>query len=99
MISFFTNNRMKRSMRMKDNWFWHSRVMTWVEGALLDITNWVWNKRHINPHRKTPSVRSEKKDTWVEPTLDPVKLPEPKKAPAKRAAKKAPAKKSAWTAK
>jgi hypothetical protein len=83
----------------KGNWFWHSRFMTWVEGALLDLTNWVWNKRHISPYKKTPNTRSNKSDPWIEPTLDVVSPPAAKKAPAKKVAKKASAKKSTWTAK
>ena len=82
----------KRSTKMKDNWFWHSSFMAWVEGALLDLTNWVWNKRHSSPPKKAVV----KKDPVLEQSNEP---PPPKKVPAKKVAKKAPAKKSNWTAK
>lgn len=86
------NNKMKRSIGMNNgNWFWHSKFMTWVEGSLLNLTNWVWNKRHSTPPKKTVP----KKD----PVLDTKEPPPPRKTPAKKTAKKAPAKKSAWTAK
>lgn len=95
MISSMMNwiTKGKRSITMKDNWFWHSRFMAWVEGALLDLTNWVWNKRHHTPPKK---AQAKKDPVLVESTQEP---PPPKKAPAKKAAKKAPAKKSTWTAK
>lgn len=73
------------------NWFWHSKFMTWVESSLLNLTNWVWNKRHSTPPKKT----APKKD----PVLDTKEPPPPRKTPAKKTTKKAPAKKSTWTAK
>lgn len=84
---------------MKDNWFWHSRFMAWVEGALLDLTNWVWNKRHSTP-KKSVAKKDPILDTNLQQDGHSTTTPEKtKKAPAKKAAKKAPAKKSTWTAK
>lgn len=75
--------------------------MAWVEGALLDLTNWVWNKRHSTPPKKAQAKKDPTldSDTKVSTSKEDI-IPNPvKKAPAKKAAKKAPAKKSNWTAK
>ena len=79
----------------KGNWFWHSRFMSWVEGALLDITNWVWKKRHVTSNYTKPKGPAK-----IQPTLQDIpKESATPKAPAKRAARKAPAKKSSWNIK
>lgn len=76
----------KRNIYMnKGNWFWHSRLMNWVERALLDVTNWVWKKRHITSNYTKPAVKA--------PSSTPAKKA-PRKTPAKQ-----PAKKSDWNVK
>ena len=73
----------------KGNWFWHSRLMNWVESALLDLTNWVWRKRHVTTNYTKP------KGPATTPA-DPTKAAPAKKVPAKKAPAK---KKSDWNVK
>lgn len=66
----------KRNIYMnKGNWFWHSKLMNWVEGKLLDVTNWVWKKRHITSNYTKPAGKV--------PAATPVKRA-PRKTPAKK---------------
>ena len=30
----------------KGHWFWNNKVMDVVEKGLLDLTHWIWAKRH-----------------------------------------------------
>jgi len=39
------------------NWFWHSALMNWVERSLLDLTNWVWKKRHVTSSYTKPAAK------------------------------------------
>ncbi len=71
---------------MNGNWFWRSSFAIWIEGKLISLTNWFWNKRHP----PTPKQRSA-------PTTNEISKENTSK---KRAAKKAPAKKkSDWSVK
>ena len=73
----------------KGHWFWNSGFMDTVEKWLLDLTHWVWAKRH-----NTTEVE-------VVPTpakVEPVAVEEKKPAAKRTTAKKAP-KGSEWSVK
>lgn len=72
---------------MNGNWFWRSSFAIWIEGKLISLTNWFWNKRHPAPAPKqrtaTNTNEISKENTAKKRTT--------KKAPAK--------KKSDWSVK
>lgn len=71
---------------MSGNWFWQSSTAAWIEGKLISLTNWYWNKRH------PPATKQR-----VAPTQDEIsKQNTTKKSPTKKAPAK---KKSAWNVK
>lgn len=74
---------------MQGNWFWNNKVMDAIEKGLLNLTHWIWAKRHNSTEVEvipTPAVK-------VEPVVE-----EKKPAARKTAAKKAP-KGSEWSVK
>ncbi len=75
-----------RSTGMNGNWFWQSSTAAWIEGKLISLTNWFWNKRHPpTTKQRTASQSNEisKENTTKKSTA--------KKSPAK--------KKSSWSVK
>lgn len=63
----------------KGHWFWNSRLMNAVEKILLDLTHWVWAKRHNTTEIESVPVAEVKR---VEP--EPELTLEPKKPATKR---------------
>jgi hypothetical protein len=72
---------------MQGNWFWNNKVMDAIEKGLLNLTHWLWAKRHI-------SAEIEEVPT---PKVEPVA--EEKKPAVKRTAAKKPPKGSDWSVK
>ena len=27
------------------HWFWHGLFLNWIEGQLIKLTSWIWNKK------------------------------------------------------
>ena len=75
---------------MQGNWFWNNKVMDAIEKGLLNLTHWLWAKRH-----SSSEVESIPTPTKVEPVV----AVEEKKPVAKRAAAKKPPKGSDWSVK
>lgn len=75
---------------MQGNWFWNNKVMDAVEKGLLNLTHWVWSKRH-----NTTEVESIPTPAKIEPVV----AVEEKKPAAKRTAAKKPPKGSDWSVK
>ncbi len=74
---------------MQSNWFWNNKVMDAIERGLLNLTHWIWIKRHGTiefEDSPTPAVK-------VEPVVE-----QKKPTARKPAAKKAP-KGSDWSVK
>ncbi len=74
---------------MQGNWFWNNWIMDAIEKGLLNLTHWIWAKRHNSTEIEevpTPAVK-------VEPVAE-----EKKPTARKPAAKKAP-KGSDWSVK
>ena len=72
---------------MDNRWFWESKLASWIEGNLLTLTNWFWNKRHQLP---------PKKEHQLDTTNENKKKSVAKKTPAKKAPAK---KKTNWNVK
>jgi len=72
----------------KRHWFWHSTAMNKVEQWLLELTHWVWAKRHDTPEVEVVPT-PHKEDPVIEP---------PKIEKRKLAVKKAP-KGNEWSVK
>jgi hypothetical protein len=69
------------------HWFWHNKVMAWIESGLISLTNWFWKKRHP----PTPKPR-------IAPTLDEIpKENTPKKRTPRKTTKTQ--KKDQWSVK
>lgn len=68
----------------KGHWFWHSGFMNAVEKMLLDLTHWVWAKRHNTTEvESVPVAEVEKAELSIsEPAL--TDKPAAKKPAAKR---------------
>jgi len=64
----------------KGHWFWHSTVMNKVEQWLLDLTHWVWAKRHDTPEVEAVPT-PHKEDPVIEPKKITTRKPAVKKAP------------------
>ena len=62
----------------KGHWFWHSGFMNAVEKMLLDLTHWVWAKRHNTTEVESVPVAEPVVEVAPELTI------EPKKPAAKR---------------
>ena len=76
---------------MQGNWFWNNKVMDAIEKGLLNLTHWLWAKRHNSTEIEegtTPAVK-----------VEPVVAVEEKKPAVKRAAAKKPPKGSDWSVK
>ena len=73
---------------MQGNWFWNNKVMDAIEKSLLNLTHWIWAKRHISTE-----IESIPTPAKVEPTVE-----EKKPTVRKPAVKKAP-KGSDWSVK
>jgi hypothetical protein len=73
----------------KGHWFWNSGFMDTVEKWLLDLTHWVWAKRHNS---------AEIEEIPAPAKVDPVAVEEKKTTSRKPAAKKAP-KGNEWSVK
>jgi len=74
---------------MQGNWFWNNKVMDAVERGLLNLTHWIWAKRHSSTEIEqipTPTVKVEE-------------VPVEKKPAAKRPASKKAPKGSDWSVK
>ena len=72
----------------KGHWFWHSKVADWIEKSLLDLTHWIWSKRHASTEDATLNLKKE-------PELGPVGTVVPSqdsevKKPARKGTPKAP---------
>ena len=74
---------------MQSNWFWNNKVMDAIEKGLLNLTHWIWIKRHGAIEFEKAPIPAVK----VEPVVE-----EKKPAARKTAAKKAP-KGSEWSVK
>jgi hypothetical protein len=33
-------------MNRYDHWFWNSYLISWLEGAALDFSSWLWRKQY-----------------------------------------------------
>jgi len=67
----------------KGNWFWNNKVMDAIEKGLLDLTHWIWLKRHNSTEIEEIPAPAAK--------VEPVAVVEQKKPAARKtAAKKAP---------
>jgi len=74
---------------MQGNWFWNNKVMDAVERGLLNLTHWIWAKRHDSTeieHIPAPAAKVEE-------------VPVEKKPAAKRPAVKKAPKGSDWSVK
>ena len=81
---------------MQGNWFWNNKVMDAIEKGLLNLTHWLWAKRHNSTEIEyIPNPAAE-----VEPQVEPkaVVVPAKKTAARKPAVKKAP-KGNEWSVK
>jgi len=67
----------------KGNWFWNNKVMDAIEKGLLDLTHWIWLKRHNSTEIEEIPAPAAK----VEPVAD---VEQKKPAARKTAVKKAP---------
>lgn len=68
----------------KGHWFWNSGFMNFVEKLLLNLTHWVWAKRHNSTEvESVPVAEVEPKDvaTPAESTKPAAKKTPRKKAP------------------
>ena len=80
---------------MQGNWFWNNKVMDAIEKGLLNLTHWLWAKRHSSSeieHIPNPAAK-------VEPVVEKIVV---KKVAAKKpAAKRTPkaAKGNEWSVK
>jgi hypothetical protein len=66
----------------KGNWFWNNKVMDAIEKGLLDLTHWIWLKRHNSTEIEeipAPAVK-----------VEPAAVEEKKTSTRKAAMKKAP---------
>jgi hypothetical protein len=76
---------------MQGNWFWNNKVMDAIEKGLLNLTHWLWAKRHNSTELESVPV--------AEPVQAPaVKAAVEKKPARKTAIKKAP-KGNEWSVK
>ena len=75
----------------KGNWFWNNKVMDVIEKGLLDLTHWIWLKRHNSTEIEEIPAPAAK----VEPVAA---VEENKPAARKTAMKKAP-KGNEWSVK
>jgi hypothetical protein len=64
----------------KGNWFWNNKVMDAIEKGLLDLTHWIWLKRHN-------STEIEEIAAKVEPAAVEEKKPSLRKSTVKKAPK------------
>jgi hypothetical protein len=78
---------------MQGNWFWNNKVMDAIEKGLLNLTHWIWNKRHNSTEIENSPAPAVK----VEPKVDTAVVAK-KPAARKTATKKAP-KGSEWSVK
>jgi len=62
----------------KSHWFWNSKVIDLVEKWLLDLTHWIWAKRHASTEVESVPV-PEPVQVQVEP--EAVKKPAVKRTP------------------
>lgn len=84
----------------KGHWFWHSTVMNNVEQWLLDLTHWVWAKRHDTPEvESVPKVEPKMSVTKVITEEESKNIVAEPARPAKRTAAKKPPKGSDWSIK
>jgi len=74
---------------MQDNWFWNNKVMDAVERGLLNLTHWIWAKRHSSTEIEHITAPAAKVD----------EAPVEKKPAAKRPASKKAPKGSDWSVK
>jgi hypothetical protein len=74
----------------KGNWFWNNKVMDAVEKGLLDLTHWIWLKRHNSTEIEEIPAPAAK--------VEPVAVEQKKPAARKTAVKKAP-KGNEWSVK
>lgn len=64
----------------KGHWFWNSGFMGTVEKWLLDLTHWVWAKRHLTTEVEVVPT-PVKEDPVIEPTKTTTRKPAAKKPP------------------
>jgi len=67
---------------MQGNWFWNNKVMDAIEKGLLNLTHWLWAKRHNSTELESV------------PVAEPVQAPEVKAAVEKKPVRKPAAKKA-----
>lgn len=77
---------------MQDNWFWNNKIMDAIEKGLLNLTHWLWAKRHNSTELESVPVAAP-----VEPPKTEAVAVE-KKPARKTAVKKAP-KGNEWSVK
>ena len=66
------------------HWFWHSAFMNAVEKGLLNLTHWIWAKRHNSTELESVPVAAPVETPKVEPAVaekKPARKPATKKAP------------------
>lgn len=74
---------------MQGNWFWNNKVMDAIEKGLLNLTHWIWAKRHNSTDVEVVPAPAAKVEV----------APVEKKPAVKRIAAKKPPKGSDWSVK
>ncbi len=75
----------------KGNWFWNNKVMDAIEKGLLDLTHWIWLKRHNSTEIEEVPAPAVK--------VEPVAVVEQKKPAARKTAMKKAPKGNEWSVK
>ena len=75
----------------KGHWFWNNKVMDAIEKGLLNLTHWIWAKRHISTEIEEGAIPALK--------VEPVIAVEEKKPAARKPAAKKPPKGNDWSVK
>jgi hypothetical protein len=68
---------------MQGNWFWNNKVMDAIEKGLLNLTHWLWAKRHNSTELESVPVAEPVQAPAVKAAVEkkPVRKPAAKKAP------------------
>lgn len=77
---------------MQGNWFWNNRIMDAIEKGLLNLTHWIWAKRHTSTEAEVIPVATPAET----PT---VKQDAAEKKPARKPAVKKTPKGNEWSVK
>ncbi len=66
----------------KGHWFWNNKVMDAIEKGLLDLTHWIWLKRHNSTEiEEIPAPAAKVEPVAVEETKPAVRKPAAKRIP------------------